>query len=65
MSKVTGGAVLESLEGSGKLLRKAWAERVLEWLRAVLKAVVDRVVVPVGKGAQRFDPGSVEIRWLA
>jgi len=70
LAAISGTAVLATVMGSGDELRAAWtrAEEAgdLDKRRAILKAVIDRVIVkPVGKGNKPFDPESVEIVWLA
>ncbi|MDP9233097.1 MAG: recombinase family protein [Actinomycetota bacterium] len=49
---------------AGKALEKAWAEGNLEWRRAVIGAVIEKVVLhPAVKGRNFFDPERVEIVW--
>lgn len=56
--------VLDEIEGDSGRLRDAWSELSLERRRAVLDAVIDRVVVaPAVKGRNRFDPSRVEITY--
>ena len=60
------GTVLASLPSGGAALRQRWEERGLDWRRAVIKTVIDRVVVhPAVKGRNTFDPDQIEIVWRA
>ncbi|MCH7718271.1 MAG: recombinase family protein, partial [Chloroflexi bacterium] len=57
------GVMVEALS-AGVALRKQWAERPLEWRRAVIGAVIDHVVIhPAVKGRNIFDPELVEPVW--
>jgi hypothetical protein len=59
--------VLSTVIGRGALdLRKLWAERPLDWKRAVISAVIDHVVLdPAVKGRNAFDPSLVRLVWRA
>jgi hypothetical protein len=52
--------------GDGSALRASWPGLSLDQRRAVLGAVLDRVVIrPALKGRTGFDPGRVELVWRA
>ena len=57
--------VLGQFVGSGETLRAAWADGTLDWRRAVVGALLDRVeVMPATeKGRKRFDTGRVKPVW--
>ena len=59
--------VLSTVIGQGALdLRKMWAERSLDWRRAIIRAVIDHVVLePAVPGRNVFDPSLVRIMWRA
>lgn len=51
-------------EGGGGAVREAWEAGDLEWRRALLAVVVDRVMLhPCVRGRRMFDPTKVEIIW--
>jgi DNA invertase Pin-like site-specific DNA recombinase len=53
-------------DGGGAAVREAWEAGDLEWRRALLAVVVDRVVLhPCVRGRPTFDPTKVEIVWRA
>jgi hypothetical protein len=55
---------LQVPEGGAESVRAAWDAADLNWRRARLATVVDRVVVhPVGKGGHDFRPETIEVRW--
>jgi DNA invertase Pin-like site-specific DNA recombinase len=75
MTKLTSNRTLASVE-PGQTFRQAWAQADLDWRRALVATVVDRVVLHPGRpGAHRwspsaddprswnFDHSKVEIRW--
>lgn len=56
---------LDGLHGAGAL-RTAWPELPLSRQRAVLAAVIDRIIIgPARRGYNRFDPGRVDVIWQA
>jgi hypothetical protein len=56
---------LDGLDGPGAL-RAAWPELPLTRRRAILAAVVDRIVIgPARRGYNRFDPERVDVTWRA
>jgi site-specific DNA recombinase len=55
---------LAALPVGERALREAWASRGLSWRRAVLAAVVERVVLhPCLQGRNVFDPSRIEVVW--
>ncbi len=59
-------ATLVDIPSGGQATRTAWADNDLEWRRALLGTVIERVVLnPAVKGRNRFDPDRVEITWRA
>jgi hypothetical protein len=55
---------LAALPVGERALREAWATRGLSWRRAVLAAVVERVVLhPCLQGRNVFDPSRIEVVW--
>lgn len=62
LAKIESGRVFMDFPRSERALRDAWENRGLEWRRAVVDAVLDRVVLhPAVKGRNFFDPNRVEI----
>jgi hypothetical protein len=56
----------EGLDNVDSELRQAWPALPLHKRRAVIKAVVEQVIIhPAARRGQRFDPARVEIRWRA
>ncbi len=59
-------ATLVDIPSGGEATRTAWADNDLEWRRALLGTVIERVVLNSAvKGRNRFDPDRVEITWRA
>ena len=55
---------LTALPVGERALRAAWASLGLSWRRAVLAAVVERVVLhPCLQGRNVFDPSRIEVIW--
>ena len=55
---------LAALPVGEQALREAWENRGLSWRRAVLAAVVERVVLhPCLQGRNVFDPSRIEVVW--
>jgi site-specific DNA recombinase len=55
---------LAALPVGERALREAWESRGLNWRRAVLEAVVERVVLhPCLQGRNVFDPSRIEVVW--
>lgn len=66
LTAATSATVLAGLPGTEKRLRAAWEAGDFTWRRAVVAALVDRVVVhPRGHTGKRFDPSRVSIVWRA
>jgi len=66
LSKVESGRVFMDFPRSERALRAAWEERGLDWRRAVVDAVFEKVVVhPAVKGRNFFDPRRVELVFKA
>jgi DNA invertase Pin-like site-specific DNA recombinase len=62
LSKVESGRVFMDFPRSERALRTSWEERGLDWRRAVVDAVLERVVLhPAVKGRNFFDPNRVEL----
>lgn len=63
MRRESDAAALAGIEGT---LRASWPALSLDRQRAVLAAVVDRVVIgPAVRGRNRFDPERVDVVWRA
>jgi hypothetical protein len=61
-----GAVSLLSQLPTGAALEKAWAESNLERRRAIVAAVIERIVVhPAIRGRNRFDPDRLQIVWRA
>ncbi|WP_246057057.1 recombinase family protein [Nocardioides eburneiflavus] len=63
-----GANVLAALPTGSAGLRRAWSEMDLDLRRAVVQAVIERVIVHPSrgpKGSARFDPDRVEAVWRA
>lgn len=62
LARVDSGRVFIDFPRSEKALREAWAARGIEWRRALVDAVFERVLVhPAVKGRNYFDPQRVEL----
>lgn len=61
-----GHGMLAEVPADADALAAAWDAGDVEWRRALIGTVVDRVVVkPAAKAGPRFDPDRVEITWKA
>ena len=57
-------SVITGLPVGADALRSAWAERDLDWRRALIGTVIEKVTVkPAQTGANKFDPRRVDIVW--
>jgi len=64
LSRATGTVALDGFVGQATRLREAWAEMTIERRRAVLAALLDRLVIsPAIRGRNSFDPDRVEPVW--
>lgn len=64
ISRTNGRGMLNQIVGAGEAIRSQWPEAALDWKRAVISAVVDRVVIePVIRRTGRFQPELVRIVW--
>ena len=54
---------LADLPASAEALGQAWEAGTIAWRRALLGAVVDRIVVGPSPHSNRFDPNRVTINW--
>lgn len=64
LARVSGARVVVELPTDRRALDKVWAAADAEKRRSTVASVIDRVVVaPAKLGANRFDPGRVEIVW--
>ena len=64
LSRATGTVALDGFVGHSTRLREAWAEMTIERRRAVLAALLDRLVInPAIRGRNSFDPDRVEPVW--
>lgn len=64
LSSASATRVLEPLRGAGGDLRALWATHGFDQQRAVIGALVDRIVVgPAVRGRNRFDPTRVTPEW--
>lgn len=62
----TGSAVIAAYTGKGDLLATSWPNLTLDQRRAIVGAVVDRVVIaPATRRGPGFDDGRVSIEWKA
>lgn len=62
LARIDSGRVFADFPRSESLLRTAWDERGLDWRRAVVDAVLERVILhPAVKGRNFFDPKRVEL----
>jgi site-specific DNA recombinase len=58
--------VLSGLSRGAEALRVMWDERDLTWRRALVSAVIEKVILkPAVKGRNFFDPERVEVVWRA
>ena len=58
------GNSVQTTSPGERALREAWESRGLSWRRAVLAAVVERVVLhPCLQGRNVFDPSRIEVVW--
>lgn len=65
MQTATSSSIVERYVGEG-LLRRSWPDMSNEQRRAVLAALIDRVVIgPAVRGRNFFDPSRVSIDWKA
>lgn len=64
LAQRTRSNVLQPFEGSGEVLRAAWAAGSMEWRRSVAAALFERVeVLPGSPGRLPFDPARVRPVW--
>ena len=64
MARDSRAMVLAEHAGRGGALRERWAGLSLERRRAIIAAVLDRVVAGPGRrGYNRFDPSRFELVW--
>jgi hypothetical protein len=63
-AQASGTAVLEPFFASGAGFQQRWPSIGMDRQRAVIAAVIDRVVIhPAVKGRKAFDPDRVEVIW--
>lgn len=66
LARIESGRVFMDFPRGEDALRKAWEERGLGWQRALVGAVLERVVLgPAVKGRNFFDPARVNLEWRA
>jgi hypothetical protein len=66
LATIDSGRVLMDIPRSQRALRIAWDERGLDWRRAVVDAVLEKILVhPAVKGRNFFDPSRVELVFKA
>jgi hypothetical protein len=65
LAKRNGHGVLEGFAGKQDLLREAWSEGTLEWRRAVIGALLDRLEISptLVRGRGQFDPSRARPVW--
>jgi site-specific DNA recombinase len=64
LQRQNGHGLLNTFVGAAEEVRKQWDVRDLDWQRAVIKAVVDHVVIESAvKGRKTFNPSLVRIVW--
>lgn len=57
---------LLTFAGTPGALRASWTDMDFSQRRAVLTAIIDRIVIgPALHGRNRFDPGRIDVRWRA
>lgn len=62
--RAVGSGLLSQIVGAGEAVRAQWPDATLEWKRAVIGAVVDRVDIdPVVKRTGKFQPELVRVTW--
>ena len=61
-----GGLMLATVPVGRSALETAWTDADISWRKALIRAVLDSVVVnPAVKGRNFFDPSRVELVWRA
>ncbi len=66
LASLEGGRALTHVPSNSEALRSAWQDKGLDWQRALLRAVLDKVMVgPAVRGRNRFDPDRVSLVWRA
>ncbi len=66
LASMEGGRALTHVPSNSEALRSAWQDRGLDWQRALLGAVLDKVVVgPAVRGRHLFDAKRVRLVWRA
>ena len=66
LGKANGHATLVGVVGAGETVRRLWAGRTLDWRRAIVAALVDKVEVlpyPAGQTKKVFDPSLINMTW--
>jgi len=64
LARLNGTGSLRALGGLGDQLREAWDGEPLDWRRAILATVIDRITIgPAIRGINRFDSSRVAIEW--
>jgi hypothetical protein len=64
VARTNGRGALAGLVGAGEQVRGEWESRDLDWRRAVIGALVDRVEISAGaRGGKAFHPELVRIVW--
>jgi DNA invertase Pin-like site-specific DNA recombinase len=66
LARINGHSLLADVVGAGEAVRRQWAGRTLDWRRALVAAVVDKVEVlpyPPGQTKKVFDPSLIRIMW--
>jgi hypothetical protein len=60
-AEAAGSTVLASIKPG--VLRKAWPQLTVDQQRAIVGAVVERVVIAPAESYARFDPGRISVDW--
>jgi site-specific DNA recombinase len=64
LATIDRGTLIADLPTGGEAVRAAWGERGVDWQRALLRTVLEKVVVhPAVRGHNFFDPTKIEIVW--
>jgi DNA invertase Pin-like site-specific DNA recombinase len=65
LANIEGRTVVANLPRGIDAIRKAWDERGLDWRRALLGSVIEKVIVHRAEqhGSHTFDPSKIEIVW--
>jgi site-specific DNA recombinase len=63
LRRMSDSDALVGVLGNGRKLRRQWTDLNLTRQHAIVKAVLDHVVIAAGTGARSFDPSRVDLVW--